>query len=104
MNASDVLINASSGCVLAFAGTWLISLVRSVKLLDDDRAAEILAADEQVKQLTTRISEKDKNIVGLQEAYARKHPHDEHKDQLVHNAFSKLDERDREFLKWLLDI
>ena len=36
-NAQDVIINAMAGADLAFVGTVLISLIRSPKLLDDER-------------------------------------------------------------------
>jgi hypothetical protein len=40
MNATDTIINGCFGAALAFVGTYIISIVRSFKLLDDDRATE----------------------------------------------------------------
>jgi hypothetical protein len=55
MNAGDVLINASGGAAVAFIGTWIISLVRSAKLLDTDTQIEINARGEKITALEGRI-------------------------------------------------
>ena len=57
MNAGDVAINAIGGCALAFAGSWVISLVRSVKLLDDDRANDIAQIGERARNEIREASE-----------------------------------------------
>ena len=41
MNAGDVIINAIGGAAIGLAGTFVINLIRSTRLLDADRAAEI---------------------------------------------------------------
>lgn len=45
VSLQEVAVNAAGGLVLAFVGSWAISLVRSFKLLDDDRAAEVATAN-----------------------------------------------------------
>lgn len=70
MNAGDVAINAAGGCALAFAGCWVISLVRSVRLLDEDRAVEVRAAENARRVSEYQSNVKDKEIAVLQKALA----------------------------------
>jgi hypothetical protein len=103
MNAGDVVVNAASGCALAFAGSWLISLFRSVKLLDDDRVVEI-RAEEHARNISTRQSDdKDKQIARLQEALAKRHPHDEELEAKVRARVDGLSEAGQQALRWLFD-
>ena len=45
------------GCVLAFAGNWAISLIRSFKLLDDDRAKEVEDAAHAIDSLSQQAEQ-----------------------------------------------
>jgi len=48
MSAGDVLINAAGGAAVAFLGTWVISLVRSTKLIDAERQREATTLGERL--------------------------------------------------------
>ncbi len=106
MTAGDVAINALGGSVVAFSLTWIISLVRSIKLLDDDRSADI--AKEQntnaaALPATDVIYDGIQKISDLQSALSLRHPHDEHKERIVSAALADLTELERTLIIWLLD-
>ena len=50
-------INVLGGCAVAFAGSWLLNLVRSFKLLDDDRAVEIEIAEAAHERANGQVAE-----------------------------------------------
>jgi hypothetical protein len=54
-NANEVTLNAVGGCALAFVGSWIVSLVSSFKLLDDDRAMEINLAKGDLEKSEERV-------------------------------------------------
>jgi hypothetical protein len=101
MNAGDVAINAAGGCALAFAGSWVISLLRSARLLDDDRAMEIRAAEHARNVSARQSGDKDKKIARLRDALFKRHPHDEELEVQIRARVEGLSEAGREALKWL---
>jgi hypothetical protein len=103
MNAGDVAISAAGGSALAFAGCWVISLVRSVRLLDEDRAVEVRTVEHALTVSEGQSGLKDKEIIGLQEALAKRHPYDEELEAKVRVRVDMLGEPGRQALRWLLD-
>lgn len=89
-------IYALAGIGATFIGTIGISLFKSPKLLDDDRAKDILERD-------STIAKSSDEIASLKTALTAKHPHDEHKEVIVREALAKLDEAEVGFLRWLLN-
>lgn len=63
-NAGEVTANAIGGCAVAFAGCWAISVVRTIKLLDNDRANEVQASREVLERIQkaheAELSSKDR--------------------------------------------
>ena len=57
MNAQDVIVNATAGAAIVFVGTIVISLVRSTKLLDDDKEKVITQANASIVNLSNEIAE-----------------------------------------------
>jgi hypothetical protein len=56
MNAGDVLINSVGGAAVVFVGTWVISLVRSTKLLDAEAQSTIKAQSERIMAIENERS------------------------------------------------
>lgn len=56
LNASDVIIDGAAGAAAAFAGTWIISLLRSPKLLDEERATTISRVESQLAVSENEVS------------------------------------------------
>jgi hypothetical protein len=76
---------------LALMYSMLFAPVR----LDQQRESEIQGKDAQVRAKQARVIE-------LEDALSRKHPRDEHREQLVASVLGNLEEDDRQFLTWLL--
>jgi hypothetical protein len=57
MNASDVVVNAIGGGIVGFAGTWVIGLMRSPKMLDEERLAEIAGRDATILEQSQKIAQ-----------------------------------------------
>lgn len=66
MNAPDVLINGAAGATLAFVGSIAISLFRSVKLLDDDRAFEISTKESELRSEQEKVATLEQAIASPQ--------------------------------------
>jgi len=56
MNAGDVLVNSVAGVAAGFVGSMIISLIRTPKLLDNDREMELTRARSIIETQTARIA------------------------------------------------
>jgi hypothetical protein len=130
MNISDVLVNATGGAAIAFLGSLFISLIRSPKLLDQERQVECENAvqekqlylndfsQQKTREITelTRshtvevarwsigITEAKNELAKCREELALKHPADAAQEQMVKAAIAKLDRPETDFVKWLLTM
>lgn len=57
LNATDVVVNAVVGVAVATLGSYVISIVRALRLLDADWQTEVAGKDKYIAGLETRISE-----------------------------------------------
>ena len=57
MDIGSAVVNGVLGFATALAGTYVISFFRSVKLLDDERAAEIASRDSTMSDLQNRLQQ-----------------------------------------------
>ena len=64
MNAGEVVINAAIGTAIAFVGSWVISLIRSPKLLDEERTECIAGKESQVKALKSERDDLRNQLAG----------------------------------------
>ena len=94
MNAQDVIVNGIGGAAIAFLGTVVIGLMRSPKLLDDNRVAEISG-------MATALATQQQRNTRLEATLARS-PADEAKLAHVHKLLENFSEDERCFLRWLL--
>jgi len=97
LNAGDVAINSIGGCLLAFAGSWAISLVRSFKLLDDDRASDAASQDRVINSLE---SEKESLLDKLKKPTLS--DADQAKRQLVQEKLRNASVEETDLLRYLL--
>jgi len=63
----------------------------------------LLAPSRLDAQKEVALSESRAEVLTLKGALARKHPHDEHKDNQIREWMRDYTEQDRAFLQWLLD-
>jgi len=85
MNAGDVVINAVDGCIVAFVGSYVISLIRSPKLLDEDCAKKVAARNARIEELIPKTD-----------------PLEESRFQHVSEALSQFGPEEWQSLAWLL--
>ena len=110
MNVHDVLINAVGGAAVAFIGTFVISFLRSPKLLDDERIAEIgiyqKAKEVLVSEHDAKLKATEATISELKKLLVAKQPLDVAKETIVKGILAKLDAHPRgmggKALEWLL--
>jgi hypothetical protein len=100
MNATDVLKNAACGAAVAFVGSFVISVFRSAKLLDDDRASRIKQMEDGARE---KISGLEMALAECQENLNRKHPADEYKESEVTKWLEGFEDSERQVLKWILN-
>jgi hypothetical protein len=72
-------------------------------LLDEDRAVEVRTVEHALTVSEGQSGLKDKEIIGLQEALAKRHPYDEELEAKVRVRVDMLGEPGRQALRWLLD-
>lgn len=56
MDAGDVIIHGAAGLVIAFIGSVVISVIRTPKLLDDDRDTAYIAVQSTIQEQVARIT------------------------------------------------
>lgn len=109
---SKVVWESISAVVLGYLALFVIGTayraIRAPADLDKKRAEEI---DLLVRQHSQQVSAKDaviaqhtKSIAERNAALSAKHPHDEHREDQVKNALARLEQRERDFISWLLDV
>ena len=86
MDASDVLMNAAGGAVVALIGTWVISVVRATKLLDEEAQSCILGQNSRIIEL---------------EKKPKRTPAEQHHYEIALEAIKKHGERGKSVLRHL---
>lgn len=94
MTASDIAVNAAGGAILGFAGSWVLSLIRSIKLLDDDRAIEIARVGSELNQRNHTIGELEKKL-----AAPTKTPAELHHFQIAQEDLSHISEEAKQVVR-----
>jgi hypothetical protein len=87
VNWGNTLIDMIGATVVTYAGAWVISLIRSPRLLDDDHLAAIQQRDAEVARLSSKPT-----------------PIEEQRLQHVTEALAKCSTDELRFLGWLLRV
>ena len=90
MKAQDVILNGAAGAATAFIGSFVISLIRSPKLLDAERV-------HQLNQKDSAISRLNEDIASLS-----KRPYDAALDAVVRQKIQAMTPEAIEALKYIL--
>lgn len=90
LNVQDTIINGLAGAMLAFVGSFVISLFRSPKLLDDDRLSDVKHREDSMDELQKRIEALEKD------------PFDDAFVARVKQLLSQATDEEIELLKFLL--
>jgi hypothetical protein len=96
LTAQDTLESGGLALGLSIVGNYLIALWGGASSLDAGLQETIVDKEAELAQHKDKIST-------LETAQARKNPYDEHLDRTIREALAKLDLKQQEFVRHLLD-